>query len=256
MTAVSRDEVVFAADSRITLRAANGAVSHSDRECKVGVLAPLLIYAAAGKRTVPALSATDISWDSHAAAERAVQIVLNGNAPPENRTVAAVAKQWETISYRFFTSQISSAQRALLDAGNAEAVFAGLDPDGRISVVRAQVRITPVRSSSRGNKSVPARFAFFSTSDSLTPCANGGARFWADGEGKEVARAYLAPFACKPTTRGGPAMESVTIAAAQRTIDRRIAALGPARAEVAPPIAAIAFDRTGWRWIQGGACQH
>jgi hypothetical protein len=275
VTAVSRDEVVFAADSRITLRSATGALSHSDRECKVGVLAPLLIYAAAGKRTVPALSTTDISWDSHATAERAVQIVLNGNSPAENRTVEAVAKQWETLSYKFFSAQISSRQRALLDAGNAEAVFAGLDPDGRISVVRAQMRITPVRSSSGatnrhssnsgptggsagnsggGNKPAPARFAFFSTSDALKPCINGGARFWADGEGKDVARAYLDRFACKPTTMRGPAMESVTIAAAQRTIDRRIAALGAERAEVARPIAAIAFDRTGWRWIQAGAC--
>jgi hypothetical protein len=275
VTAVSRDEAVFAADSRITLRSASGAVSHSDRECKVGVLAPLLIYAAAGKRTVPALSANDISWDSHATAERAVQIVLNGNAPAENRTVAAVAKQWETISYKFFSAQISPAQRALLDAGNAEAVFAGLDPDGHVSVVRAQVRITPVRSSSGGtNRSSssgranegsrgkirdgnrPAsRFAFFSTSDSLQPCTNGGARFWADGEGKDVARAYLDRFACRPTTSGVPAMESLTIAAAQRTIDRRSAALGAGRAEVAPPIAAIAFDRSGWRWIQAGACR-
>lgn len=261
VTAVSRDEVVLAADSRITLRSANGAISHSDRECKVGVLAPLLIYAAAGKRTVPALSATDISWDSHAAAERAVQIVLNGNAPPESRTVAAVAKQWETISYKFFSAQISSAQRALLDAGNAEAVFAGLDPDGRISVVRAQVRITPVRSSSGRNKSAPARFAYFSTSDSLTPCANGGARFWADGEGKEVARAYLDRVSCKPVKYfvsdappNATNLESLVWFTVGLTIDKRTKALGAARAEVAPPIAAIAFDRTGWRWIQLGAC--
>ena len=284
VTAVSTNEVVLAADSRVTLRAKDGSISHTDRECKAGVLAPLLMYAAAGKRTVPALIATDVAWDSHGTAERAVQFVLSGTGAPETRTVAAVAKRWEALTYQFFTRQISVGQKVLLEAGNAEAVFAGRDPDGRISVVRAQVRITPKRGSSApiqdssgsrnatgtsansGDSTARAKrssassqsigsFAFFSTTDVLPPCRNGAARFWEDGEGKEVARAYLEPFVCKPTTANGPGLESAVIAAVQRTIDQRVRMLGTDRAEVAPPIAAIAFDRNGWRWIQSGACQ-
>lgn len=268
ITAVSANEVVLAADSRITLRAKDGAISHSDRECKVGVLAPLLVYAAAGKRTVPALISTDVAWDSHDTAQQAVQFVLSGNGTPESRTVNAVAKRWEALSYQFFTREISVGQKVLLDAGNAESVFAGRDPDGRISVVRAQVRITPERTSaaknSSGNSSAHrdstanrarGNFAFFSTTDALLPCRNGAARFWEDGEGKEAARAYLEPYVCKPTTSSAPGLESAVLAAVNRTIDQRVRALGPDRAEVAPPIAAIALDRNGWRWIDRGACQ-
>ncbi|HET9400443.1 MAG TPA: hypothetical protein VFO34_05790 [Candidatus Acidoferrales bacterium] len=275
MTAVSANEVVLAADSRITLRAKDGSISHSDRECKAGVLAPLLIYAAAGKRTVPTLIATDVAWDSHTTAQSAVQFVLSGTGAPETRTVTAVAKRWEALSYQFFTRQISVGQKVLLDAGNAEAVFAGRDPDGRISVVRAQVRITPKRDSaakSSSNTSSARRdsttsgtrgnFAFFSTTDALLPCRNGAARFWEDGEGKEVARDFLDRVSCKPAKYsvsdrppGESALESLVVFAVQLTIDKRTKALGPDRAEVAPPIAAIAFDRNGWRWIQPGACQ-
>jgi hypothetical protein len=136
---VTKDEVVFAADSRGGMPG-----SHDDVDCKIMAFKNDAIFASAGmrRRDIRLGDGTYQKWDSHEVAKEAFRL---GRLKRGNDTLAALAAEyWANRGKRFFQLVLSEPGiERPAEEHFSQGAFASVDKSGNLSVYTAVIILGP-----------------------------------------------------------------------------------------------------------------
>ena len=147
---VSREQVILAADSRSgVLQLQEGRVSFlrtEDQRCKLVELGSTLLFAAAGATKTNQALPANVYYDSQELAREAVRnYVFDPAWDSQNETIRAIAVKWAwDVAFRIRRGLVAGWYRPLGPTW-VTGVFAGLEPNGEISVAVAKLEYHQAR---------------------------------------------------------------------------------------------------------------
>lgn len=138
--ALSRDQVILAADSRSGTLKAGRFAGVDDRRCKLVELTPSLLFAASGATKTQGTFPANIYYDSQELARLAAKnFVVDRSWMEPNQTIEQIAAKWAWDVAFQVRRGVETRMYSPIGPTWVTGVFAGLEPNGDVSVAIARL---------------------------------------------------------------------------------------------------------------------
>jgi hypothetical protein len=137
---VSKEKVIVAADSRATLVRGGQIVGFADTACKLLELNPKLLFAVTGMAATRTMLPADVQFDAAELAKQAARnFCFDARWMEKDRTVVEIAAKWGwDVDFRIRRGVTQGWLRPIGPMW-LEGIFAGLEPNGEITVAVARL---------------------------------------------------------------------------------------------------------------------